>query len=89
MPKGKKKASKVVQVLTPIVIYFTKTLSGFDALTHVEFTKTLNEPWPMLIDYATGECWYAVGAKSKGVILNATQDQLDEWTQGSFFGELA
>tara|TARA_Y100000296_G_scaffold73996_1_gene92042 strand:+ start:227 stop:532 length:306 start_codon:yes stop_codon:yes gene_type:complete len=81
-----KKAVKVV--LTPIVIYFTKTFTGYDAVTGDSFSKTLKEPWPMLVDYATGNCWYAVGGKSKGKILNDTPEQVEEWAVGSFFGEL-
>jgi len=84
------KAKKTVKVvLTPIVIFFTKKFEGFDAITDEPFSKTLKEPWPMLVDYATGQCWYAVGGKSKGKILNETQAQVDEWTVGSYFGELS
>lgn len=76
-------------VLTPIILFFVKNLEGADASTGTPISKTLKEPWPMLIDNKTGDCWFAVDAKVKGIIQNQSKAQLKLWSKGSYYGQLS
>jgi len=86
MANTKKKAPKVV--LSPIILYFTKFLQGHDPVSGKDISYSIKEPWPMLINKATGECWYAVNAKAKGQILTS-KGELALWDKGSFYGEIS
>lgn len=70
-----------------IILHFVKTQTGVDALTGAELSFSVKEPWPMLLDPKTGDCYYAVNAKSKGKILN-TKAQIKLWETGSFYANL-
>jgi len=89
MANTKKKAPKKKVVLSPIVLYFNKFIQGFDPVSGADISYTLKEPWPMLINKATGECWYAVNAKSKGQILSNTKAELAMWDKGAFYGTIS